>query len=528
VTRARRAVRVLLVAADKAVLFIGDRGRVERAYEFPAGDAGCASFARYLQAAPAVPTHVLIDVVEEEYRQDTIPHIQGRDRRAVLQRKYARLFRGTPYCLSLRQGREPEGRRDDRVLLTALTKPDVLTPWLNELTAHETPVVGVYSLPILSAALLPRLQAKAANVLLISVQRASGLRQTFFRDGHLKISRLAQMPRLGAVSYAQHVLAELAKLRRYLNSLALVSRDSPLAIYVLSHGDMLNELESQCRNSESEHYFLVDTAELSARLEIETTPDSPYADPLFAQLALLARPRENYAQRSETRYFRLYRARLGLVAAGLLLLVGSAGWSALRFVDAVGLRHQALDAAQKSDYYRARFDMARRDLPPTVVDPPAIETAVASVGALTARKASPAPWLELVSHELNAEPTISVEKIEWLDSTDPKREIQAHPDRSPPATGVPDPRYLRYEIGVLHARFKPFDGDYRGAIARIDGLVERLRAHPEVYAVEVVDYPLDLRSAGSVVGSASPLAAIPEAAFALRVVRGVPASAPSG
>ena len=235
-SRWRGDARVLLIAADRALLFLGSGRGLRHAYEFAAGDSGWAAFANYLEGAPPTPLYVLVDVVEEEYRQDTIPHVRGKDRASVLTRKYARLFRGTPYCLALDQGREREGRRDDRVLLTALTKPDTLTPWITELVNHRVPLAGIYSLPVLSHGLLKQVRATASNVLFISVQQASGLRQTFYRDGQLKISRLAQMPRLGSVPYATYVLAELAKLRRYLNSLALVSRESPLAIYILSHG----------------------------------------------------------------------------------------------------------------------------------------------------------------------------------------------------------------------------------------------------------------------------------------------------
>ena len=39
---------------------------------------------------------------------------------------------------------------------------------------------------------------------------------------------VAQMPKIGSVPYASHLMGELEKLRRYLNSLALISRDSPL------------------------------------------------------------------------------------------------------------------------------------------------------------------------------------------------------------------------------------------------------------------------------------------------------------
>jgi hypothetical protein len=207
-----------------------------------------------------------------------------------------------------------DGRKDDKVLLTAITKVDVISVWVQLIQQHKVPLAGIFSLPILSQQLLKKIAAKGTNVLLISVQSASGLRQTFFRDRQIKISRLAQMPRIGSVPYASHLMGELEKLRRYLNSLALVSRDAPLEIYILSHGQWLNELEQHCRDTAEERYYLVDVADVGARLGFRQTLTTAYADTIFAQVLLDEVARNHYASAEETHYFSLYRVRNGLIA----------------------------------------------------------------------------------------------------------------------------------------------------------------------------------------------------------------------
>ncbi len=513
--------RVLLIAADRALLFLGAGRHLQNAYEFTAGESGWAAFATYLESAPPSPLYVLVDVVEEEYRQDTIPHVRGRDRASVLGRKYARMFRGTPYCLALDQGREREGRRDDRVLLTALTKPESLSPWIEELVKHGIPLIGIYSLPVLSAGLLPKIKAQASNVLFISVQQVSGLRQTFYRDGQLKISRLAQMPRLGSVPYATYVLAELAKLRRYLNSLALVSRESPLAIYILSHGALLEELAEHCHNTEGEQYFLVDNAELAQRLGLPATVASPFSDAIFAQLLLTATPSAHYAQRHETRFFKLHQAKIALLVASLLLLVGSAGWSALRFIDAMGLQQQSQDAAQKATFYQERFALARRGLPPTVVDAAAIKAAVSAATQLETLKASPVPSWQILGAALSETPQVTVDKLSWYRAFDPNRD-PAHPRETDSKPQIErSSAYAFYAITDLEAHLADFAGDYRLAMATIDALAARLRATAQVQAVEVKRYPLDLSPTASVAGSANANSAGQTAAFTLRIILGV-------
>ena len=109
---------------------------------------------------------MLVDVVEEEYRHETIPHLYGPDRRAVLERKLAWFFRGTPYSHVLPEGRETEGRRDDKVLLSAITNPELVQPWTRLCVQQKVPVAGIYSLAIVSTALLDRINVKSPNVLM--------------------------------------------------------------------------------------------------------------------------------------------------------------------------------------------------------------------------------------------------------------------------------------------------------------------------------------------------------------------------
>lgn len=509
--------RVLLIGAERALLFVSEQGQLRHAYEFTVDAAGLAAFGNYLRLAPVNPLHVLVDVVEEEYRQDTVPHVLGGDRRAILARRFARLFRGTPYCQAVHQGREREGRRDDRVLLTALTRPEAITAWVSLITQHRVPLAGIYSLPLLSAALIPRLGANAHNVLFISVQQASGLRQTFFRDGHLRISRLAPMPRAGTLPYADFVLAELAKLKRYLNSLALASREGPLAIYLISHGSLLTELEQQCRNSDSERYFLVDTADLAGQFGLPASAGTAASDTLFAQLLLTAPPRVQYAQREETRFHRLHQLRNATLIASLLLVLGAAGWSALTFFDAVGLRQEAREAAQKTAFYTERTALAREALPRTSVDAPTIRTAVAAARTLKSLQASPVPALGMLGTALAEHPAVTLDKVLW------QRQFRIEGPDGVTDTGVthdePDAAY--FTVLDVDAHLPGFGDDYRRAMETVDALCARLRQLPGVHTVAVVRYPLDLSPGANVVGTTAPRGEEDNGRFTLRIVAGV-------
>lgn len=518
--------RALLVTGDRLAVFHWHRGALTDSYIFGADDSGRAQFRRYLEEYPNVPAYMMVDVVEEEYRLDTIPHVFGRDRRALLQRKQARLFRGAPYCHALMQGRETEGRKDDRVLLMALMNAEAIVPWVDVLSEHKVPLAGIYSLPALSKLLLDKLDVKTENVLLVTMQNTSGLRQSFFRGRDLKISRLAKMPRLGTVPYGEYLLGELEKLRRYLNSLRLPSRDGPLDVYILSHGALLEDLQRQCRDDDIARYHLYNVKDIAEQLGISEEAASPYCDRIFAHLLLSATPPNHYASGDETRYYGLHRARIATLAASVLLVLGSTVWGGFNFIEGVSLKQQGLDAQQKADFYQARYEMARETLPPTPVEPRDIKTAVELVETLAKYKANPLSLMQVVSDVLGEFPSFRLDKLDWIASTDPAAPIgpelrtpNEQDEFTPPKdTGVV---YDYYQIGLLQGSLEPFDGDYRKALSQVNRFAEFLRTRKAVQRVKILKLPLDVSSEASLKGSAGAETAKGDATFSIKLVLGI-------
>lgn len=518
--------RALFIAGDKAFVHHWQGGALAESFVFEADDAGLAQFERYLSESPPMPVRMLVDMVEEEYRQDTIPHVFGKDRKALIERKKARLFRGTPYCHAVLQGRETEGRRDDRILFAALMNPAVIQPWVEALDRHAVPLAGICSLPLFSRMLLAKLQIRHENVLLVTLQSASGLRQSFFRNQDLKVSRLARMPRLGTVPFAGYVLEELEKLKRYLNSLRLLARDHPLDIYMLSHGEPLDDLRRHCRDGDQVRYHLLDVCDVAARVGVAGDVASPYADRIFAHL-LLAGPQVNhYASAEETRHFGTYRTRVGMLAASAVILLTSAAYSGFNFIEAVALKQEALSAAQKADFYQARYDMARERLPPTAVEPRDIETAVEIVDVLARYRPTPVTAMRTVSDALAGFPRLHIDRLEWEASGDPQAPVgeqRAPVDAARSALVLPASggSYDYYHIAYIDGHVDPFDGDYRRAIAEVNRFAEALRVQPDVYSVLVVALPLDVRSEARLEGSASVDPQAARTTFAVRLVMGV-------
>ncbi|GEM_PF-474123 len=528
------------LSALKQRILEGGRAAAGGEAEMAAGvDPALAQLEQYLRADPDVPLYLLADVVEEEFRQDTIPHVFGSDRKALIERRVAKLFRGTRYHHCLTQGRETEGRRDDNILLCALTQQDFFDALLQVLERCKVPLAGVYSLPMLSRLLLSRLGARDPNVLLVSLHSASGLRQTFFRDQQFKFSRQAKLPRLGTAPYGPYVTGEVEKIRRYLNSMRMSSRDAPLSVYILTGGALTAELEPACVDTDQVRYQLIDIGTVAHKTGIAGHVEGPYSDLLFVQLLLSQRPANHYAPRPAMHYFGLYRMRGALQVASLLLLLGGTFWSGFELFDGVTLHQEAEDLSHKADYYEARYQQARERIPRTSVDAYGMRTAVDIAGTLMRYKASPVPLLSTVGHALESFPELQVDKIDWAANVDPQAVISgaaqaqnpaapaAAPARSAPAVVAPiaaSATYPYYHIAEISGHISHFDGDYQHALERVNAFSGALKSQPSIYEVKVLALPLDVSSSASLQGSASGEVRPQEARFSVRVVLGVKAS----
>ena len=151
------------------------------------------------------------------------------------------------------------------------------------------------------------------------------------------------------------------------------------------------------------------------------------------------------------------------------------------------------------------------------MDPLDIKTAVEVVDTLAKYKAIPLAIMSTISRALDRFEDLHLEEIHWIASTDPnsviggasKTEEAPSLSRELSAPGGP-PAYRYYQIALVKGHIKPFNGNYREAIATI-----------AVEDVKTVTLPLNVGPETSLQGSTSEEPATKEANFAVRVVLGI-------
>jgi len=511
--------RVLFISADKISVYHWDKGKLGNSYLFDIDEAGQENFERYLTESDNSPMMVLVDVIEEEFRQDTIPHVFGADRQALLQRKQSRLFRDAEYVYVQNQGREEEGRRDDRVLFIALTSSETIKPWVELLDKHKIPLKAIISVPLLLESYIKTLPDISDHALFVTMESISGLRQTFFQNKELKISRLSKLPRFGTEPYAPRVESEVEKIQRYLNSLRLIPNDTSLDVYVIADKAMLDELEKRKVSAPMMKLHYLDVNKLRKTIQDGTDQAVPFSDQLLLTYLLKTQTKNCYASKKEMRYMRMRNMRYAMNAASIALLLFSVIYSGISFMGGLTYKQESEAAKSKAAFYQARYDLAREKLPKTPVEPAQIKLAVDAVAKLDEYKSTPYEMMSFIGNALQVYPDIKLDDISWSFSMDPNKGIEAKESEIIATPSVEENQIKYYQISNFNAHIDSFDGNYRDAIAMVKDFAETLRQNDATYSVSIESFPLDISSNATLQGNAQ--ATAKKALFSLRAVIGI-------
>ncbi|MGH8733233.1 MAG: hypothetical protein ACREVB_06075, partial [Burkholderiales bacterium] len=218
---------LLYFTAEDHYLYCSSRGKLELQARFSGDDLGVSAFREYLRDRRGVLFAVLADLAGEDFHEEQVPLVRGRDRAALVQRRLAQRYRDTRLAaaLSLGQVSTPQ-RRNERLLLASFTNTQQFVPWLDALEEAGARLAGVYSVPLLAPALAARLGVRGERSLIVSANRA-GLRQCFVEGGKLRFARLERTVDMVPQALAAFARSETLRLAQYLSTLRALPREGP-------------------------------------------------------------------------------------------------------------------------------------------------------------------------------------------------------------------------------------------------------------------------------------------------------------
>ncbi|MFN3715934.1 MAG: monoheme cytochrome SoxX, partial [Thiobacillus sp.] len=258
--------RLVLLATPRQIGALDWRpGRMHWLGEYASTTEGLAAFRALLARHAHLPTRLVVDTVDEDYRTEILPHAQGRAREEMLARKLRQVFRNARFTGAWRQAREAAGRRDDRYLLAALTDADWLTPWLAALDSARVPLAGIVPLALACQHLLAALRVQEPHVLL-AYRLNNRLRLSYYHNGLLRFSRL-----IGGETPAPlpgNAADEIAKTQLYLTGQRILPREARLHVVLVDPAGQLDSAQAPLNADPAFSTRLVDLPALAAALRI--------------------------------------------------------------------------------------------------------------------------------------------------------------------------------------------------------------------------------------------------------------------
>lgn len=541
----------LYLTNDKLIALIWKGGTIVERDVFGSTELAMSDFTQYISRHQAISTYIITDLIGEDFRLDTVPHLRGGDLEAVIGRKLAQLYRASPFRHGIVQGREPEGRRDDKVLYHAVTNPEILKPLLAAIEHAEIPLEGIYSSAVLSGKLLEALNSFSQHTLLVTIVPDFGLRQTYFQNKQIKFSRLTPIIFDAGQPAGDLIAAETSRTLQYLDSLRFFAAGETLEVSILLHSQDRQMVADAIRNYPLIQYRFLDISEVAEKLKFKPAPVSSHAEEVLAHLYAQGHI-DNHFATPEQRCFAVFkRARIGLFAltAGVLAAGAIAATFNLYKAGAISTNIDQRTKTMKplQEEYRAVISEISKQ---TAASDTVRDASAFFINYMRPAPAAPGDFMRMFSQVFTEFPHMQLLQLVWQPVGDASvtpnylasaisttgllqsvtgagtataaqgaPAVAVAPGQPPGSVQDPLLSDGKFQALIVEAAIRPFDGNYRKANEDIRKFILRINQMPDISASLIAE-PLDVRSSASIAARDGAQASLgTDARFVLKLVR---------
>ncbi|AZN37226.1 hypothetical protein [Iodobacter ciconiae] len=487
----------LFLSNTRLIAFYLEKGRLIERARFALDDDWAAAFSGFLDAWKEDIFSLLVDVVEEDFQLESIPHLGRNDRNALLARRLDQNYRITPYRRAFVQAFAQSGAQD-KVLMSALTLAAPIDAVVDALLAKKMVLQGIYSAALLAGEMLHRSGLSLSHYLLVSFTPGGGMRQSYLAADGLKFSRVSSLPEgtnlQDAGRLAEVIVLEALRARQYLSTLRLLGREDKLQLAVLAPGGVdYQPAMSQCLASSSEAaQFVLSDVPLGLLADKLHLPKADSLLHLLCSWLELYPPANHYGQGRHLIYAIWRKRGIFLRRASYLCLFLAFVWGALAVLEATEIQA----SINQSFKNKGRIDERLRHFNLLLEQSQASDPA-AMKGTVELYTKEFLTWPDMdsqaqqVSGVLLDFPEIVLDELYWQSGRAPADPAAQVADASVPAA-LPS-------VLELKGRVEPFDLQYRQALASVERLSVRLSGLPGV-KVQPVTLPLNTSSKSGVEG----------------------------
>ncbi|MEF8701475.1 MAG: hypothetical protein V5B32_11825 [Candidatus Accumulibacter sp. UW26] len=505
--------RLIYLVAHQIRAFSWQPGVLTAEGVFEASEGGKQRFAAYLAQHAKSIFSILANVAEEGFHIEMIPFLRGADRRAIITRKLGQIFFNATLTTSISLGHEKSQRKDERIMLAALTNNELFAPWLAAFARAEVALAGIYSLPLLGPALLGKLGIADERCLLLTLQDQS-IRQSYLEKGALHFSRLTSLQNTSIDGIAQTFAGEARRLQQYLVSQRLIGRQQAIMAYLFAPADALAAIESSCVDSETLSFTLFDLDACARRCGLKNLPADSRCESVFLQLLATDRPRSQFASERQRHDYRLWVLRTALQGTGAVVMSGCLLWAGRQLYEAHQINQEVALIGAETRLANRRYEAIAKTFPAIPTSHDNLRQVINRYLELEKASTSPVSLWRAISAALQSAAAVEIDGIDW--------QVSATPATRPAGNGAApgsEPPPVSSETALVRGTLRlGQDSNPRQVLAVFNRLLEALRRQPGLQ-VEVLQQPFDVESGKSLKGGDAALDGQQQRSFTVEIRR---------
>jgi len=473
-----------LYLSDVSIIFCDiDKAGVKSVFSYTLTDAGyLEKLQAFLREHQPGAFNVYLDLMGEEYKQESIPHIGGNDRELLLDRKSKSLFPAADLVWKKHLRREKRGRKDDVYLLVGVSLPSSIEQIFDALVQTKLQIAGVYSLSILEQETQLGFERSEQSLLVSRVLgSAEGkriYRQTFFKEGELAMSRVTSINGETDEQVFSQLMVEIERMRHFLTGTRQLNSASKLAVRTVFSEE------------ESKRFLQYDTKNEQIKIECIQLTDLAVSNGLekvgeyssLAELLIVGVSQKHMNSHFKPKglidAFNVLKTKciLGRVAAGLLVFsVCVAGFVAYMASVEKG-RVQALNSSVQE--LRKHRESLFNNVQITEIEPRKMKQVVELYNNINAYQFGPDKVLDVIARAYRGFNQISLDKLSWLNDSLEQRNTRGQGGYAEPfMLALKKPRQFELKIALLS------NLGNRVILNKVSDFLSALREQPEIIEV---------------------------------------------
>jgi hypothetical protein len=406
--------RIILINFEGLTVYGLDNDRLMKLATFIDDDVGHDKFRTYIIDESLKQTSLIVDSPAEDFIVEKVIHVGPFDRKTFLERKLEHHFRHAEFRSAKVLGRDTSGRRDDRVLFSAITQTRNIDNWVRVMLQEQVSIKGVTSPAFAICKVARELGLETSNEIFLVNWQRNGIRQSLISNHKLTFSRLTPLPMDPEADLAKAILDATLQSQEYLERIGLLETGSAPDLHVVT--PLLED------DAFVDQDGATDLGDIVHHNSIDLMPIDKYGGPqneITAILLCLDWGVRNsgfgniYASAATMRFTRLRTQRNFIALGCLLVLMLGAAISAPILTNSLRSQsgYRAVTLAMQP--VQEQYDELTAQFPATPIPSAAMELVVNSYDLLNSQNHYPVELLSEISQVVAQHPSINLSSLVW-------------------------------------------------------------------------------------------------------------------